>query len=186
VIRRGAVLATTFLVTALPLAAQGPARPTLAELRARVVADSNAPEAHYSLAMGYWIEKRWDDAARELDVAIQISPGYAEAWLSRSELVFKRGGKYWKKQVKSAGIDSVRQRIRQAFSDEHRSFLLDPMVDLAAVGPSELGEPPHLGADAEEALAGYRAWWLDVLVESITFSTGAARDWPSPPRTSLT
>lgn len=160
------VLAGLTLVPAAG-AAQGSAFPALDELVARASADSNAPEAHYALAMGYWRAKHWDDAEREIDLAIRIEPAYAEAYLSRSNLFLARGEKFWRKELKKEGADSLRAGIRDAMRDWHRAFMLDPMVDLAAIGPVEINQTPRLTAD-QMAFLGLRiVWWLKPLTASV-------------------
>lgn len=165
--KRFVALTLVLLCPSGALLAQNSARPDLDELKARVLADSNAPELHYALAMGYLREKKWDDADRELQATITIAPSYAEAWLARSSLFFARGGKYWKKEAKSHGVDSVRARLLQAVRDEHHAFLLDPMVDLAATGLAEIGETAHMPVGDGELVPGYHAWWIPPVEKSI-------------------
>jgi tetratricopeptide (TPR) repeat protein len=117
--------------------------------------------------MGYWRDKKWDDAERELKVTVSIAPSYAEAWLARSSLFFARGEKYWKKEVKSHGVDSVRVRLLQAIRDEHHAFLLDPMVDLAATGLADIGESPRMPVRDGDKNAGYAPWWMSPVDTSI-------------------
>jgi tetratricopeptide (TPR) repeat protein len=166
-VKQFVAFALVFLCRGQALPAQNSARPDLDELKARVRADSNAPELHYALAMGYWRDKKWDDAERELQVTVSIAPSYAEAWLARSSLFFARGEKHWKKEAKSLGVDSVRVQLLQALRDEHHAFLLDPMVDLAATGLADIGEPPRMPVGNGELIPGYNAWWISPVETSI-------------------
>lgn len=160
-------VAALLLGAAQPAAAQRAADPTLNELVAQAASDSNAPEAHYALAMGYWKAKRWDDAGRELKVTVSIDPADAEAWLAQWGLFVARGWKYWKGQIKARGIDSVYAEFQAARRREHRAFLIDPMVDLAALGLSDFKEDPRIVLKDGDLVPQYSAWWVPDLQWSI-------------------
>ncbi|MEO8199603.1 MAG: tetratricopeptide repeat protein [Gemmatimonadota bacterium] len=126
------LLLPLFLGFSPRLCAQRP--PSLEQLEAQVVADSNDPVAHYQLAMGYWGKKRWDDAEQSLHHAAQLSPSYAEAWLALACLPEARGEGYWKsfhRQHGAAALDSV---MIQTGLYYRRAFLSNPMVDLSILG----------------------------------------------------
>ncbi len=144
-------------------AAQASAHPALKELAARAAADSNSPEAHYALAMGYWREKQWDSASKELTTAITIEPSYAEAWLSRSYVYFERGTKYLKHDIEKGGAAG----FKAAVHDWHHAFLLEPMVDLSAIGPAEIGEAPRLSGETGSLIKDYHPWWMEPLTGGI-------------------
>ena len=65
-ILRVPLLAGTLAVPGLPAQQAPPRPPTLPELEAQAVRDSNDATVHYQLAMAYWDRKRWDDAERAL------------------------------------------------------------------------------------------------------------------------
>lgn len=160
-------VAALLLGAARPAVAQRAADPTLDQLVAQAASDSNAPEAHYALAMGYWKAKRWDDAKRELTVTVSIAPADAEAWLAYWGLFVARGWKYWKGQIKARGIDSVYAEYQEARRREHRAFLIDPMVDLAALGLAEFKENPRIVLKDGDLVPQYSAWWVPDLQWSI-------------------
>src|SRR5262245_40730342 len=63
------------------------------ELETRVKQDSNDAAAHYNLALGYWSEKRYDEAEKQLRAAIQVEPRFAVAHLGLAFLPFARRSK---------------------------------------------------------------------------------------------
>ena len=84
------------LLCASTLAAQRIKLPyKLPELEARARADSNDAAAHYNVALGYWNEKRLDDAERSLRTAVCIEPRFAPAHLALAYLPFVRRPKLW-------------------------------------------------------------------------------------------
>jgi tetratricopeptide (TPR) repeat protein len=113
--------------------------------------------------MGYWREEQWDSAAKELTTAITIEPGYAEAWLSRSYVYFARGTKYIKHDVEKGNAAGWKAAIH----DWRHAFLLEPMVDLTAIGPIEIGETPRLGGEVGALFKEYHPWWMDSLAGGI-------------------
>lgn len=112
----------------------------LGMLEARAVADSNDPLAHYDLAMGFWDQKRWNEAERSLNQAIAISPNYADAYLALSQLTLKRGAKYWREREKKIGEEAARTEFLASLTHYRRAFLLNPLVDLRLMGKVDLAE----------------------------------------------
>lgn len=106
----------------------------LPELEKRVKADSNDPAAHYNVALGYWQAKKWDDANRELRVAIKLQPRFAEAHLALAFLPLARDqhlleGLTVGKQLPPGVVAALKQRT----SEYRQSFVIDPMVDLRII-----------------------------------------------------
>src|SRR5438552_18156194 len=90
-LRRSAGLVLAVLATAAPLAAQRIRLPAkLSELETRARQDSNDAAAQYNVALGYWNDKRWDDADSALRRAIRIEPQFAMGYLGLGRLVFAR------------------------------------------------------------------------------------------------
>jgi tetratricopeptide (TPR) repeat protein len=135
--RRIVPILVPLLALATPLAAQ---QVGIGALEARAATDSNDPIAHYDLAMGYWDQKRWNEAERSLNQAIAISPNYADPYLALSQLALKRGDKYWKEREKKIGEEATRTEFLTSFGNYRRAFLLNPLVDLRLMGKVDLAE----------------------------------------------
>jgi Tfp pilus assembly protein PilF len=114
----------------------------LPELERRARQDSCDAVTQYQLGLGYWNDKRWDDAERALRLSVQIEPRYPHAWLALAWLIYARRPKLWKQQMKGRLPDSLTALIQQSEQLQRRAFLIDPLVDLgvmSAVVPHEGG-----------------------------------------------
>lgn len=63
------------------------------ELVLRAERDSNDAPAHYEVALGYWLGKKYDLAEQHLRQAILIEPKTAAAYLALSYLPYARRSK---------------------------------------------------------------------------------------------
>ena len=80
-----AALCTALLAS--PVAAQRVKLPVkFEELEARAYADSNDATAHYNLGLGFWSKERYDEAAAELELAVELDRKFADAYLALSQL----------------------------------------------------------------------------------------------------
>src|SRR5437867_9073676 len=79
----------------------------LPELERRAAQDSCDAVTQYQLGLGYWNEKRWDEAERALRRSVQIEPRYPHAWLALAWLMYARRPKLWKQQMKKGLPDSL-------------------------------------------------------------------------------
>jgi len=114
----------------------------LPELEQRAAQDSCDAVTQYQLGLGYWNEKRWDEAERALRRSVQIEPRYPHAWLALAWLMYARRPKLWKQQMKKGLPDSLLAVIRESERLQRRAFLIDPLVDLnimSTVVPHEGG-----------------------------------------------
>jgi hypothetical protein len=94
-LKRG-MLACVCLLAATPLQAQkAKLLVPLDSLIARVQRDSNDAPAHYEVALGYWLAKKYDLAEAHLREAIAIEPKTATAYLALSYLPFARNSGLW-------------------------------------------------------------------------------------------
>ncbi|MFN8647071.1 MAG: tetratricopeptide repeat protein [Gemmatimonadales bacterium] len=134
---RAPLLAGVLAAPALPAQQSQPRPPTIPELEAQAVRDSNDATVHYQLAMAYWDRKRWDDAERALQTALLVAPSYAEAHLALGVLPERRGEGYWKRRVKERGESDVVAELLRAEQHYRKAFLLNPLVDLRVVGKFE-------------------------------------------------
>jgi tetratricopeptide (TPR) repeat protein len=126
--------ALAIVLNAAPAAAQRViVSEKLEDLAARAVKDSNDPAAHYNLAMGYWSKKRYADAERSLNTAVQVDPQFADAYLALS-IVRNWDDDYWKQLRKEQGDSGVRNHWRRTNSYYRKAFLLDPMIDIKILG----------------------------------------------------
>lgn len=123
------------LVLAAPVAAQRIKLPVkLSELEVRARADSNDAAAHYNVALGYWNEKRLDDAERSLKTAVTIEPRFAPAHLALAYLPFARRPKLWEEVWGDRVPEEFRPVLEQSDREYRHAFLIDPMVDIRIIG----------------------------------------------------
>jgi tetratricopeptide (TPR) repeat protein len=106
----------------------------LAQLEATAQKDSADPLAHYDVALGYWMAKRWDDAERELRRAIAIEPKTAAAYLALAYLPYARREKLWDEERKGKVPLELQAAVEESYHNYSRAFLIDPLVDLKILG----------------------------------------------------
>ena len=125
----------TSLLLASPLAAQRIKLPVkLDELERRAVADSNDAAAHYNVALGYWNEKRYDDAKARFEEALALDPQFAAAYLALAYLPFARRPALWGEASLNKVPDEWKDALTESDRMYRRAFLIDPLVDLRIVG----------------------------------------------------
>jgi tetratricopeptide (TPR) repeat protein len=107
---------------------------SLTELEQRARQDSLDAAAHYNVALGYWNEKRFDDAERELKTATVIDPRFAEAYLALAYLPYARRPKLWAEEESGRLQDEWKQRVEESDRMYRRAFLINPLVDLRIAG----------------------------------------------------
>lgn len=101
-------------------------------LEARVARDSNDPVAYYNVAMGYWSKHQYDRADSALSRALALDPEFAVAHLAVA-LVQLRNGSHWSR-LRRAGDTALVTEIRLREQHYRRAFMIDPFLDLRAVG----------------------------------------------------
>lgn len=145
------------LLAAAPLAGQRlKISVRLPELEQRVKADSNDAAAHYNVALGYWQEKRFDDAERALRTSVRIEPRFAPAHLALAYLPFARRPKLWDEIVNDEVPADQVAALKESDREYRHAFLIDPMVDLRILGAAEWKKPDF--GDARDYLG--EAWAL--------------------------
>ena len=123
-------LLVSFLLLAQPVAAEQQSNKlSLHQLEEGVKADSNDALAHLELGRALLEKRRFDDAERQLRLAVSIAPDMAEAYLGLAALPHGRGDNYWKKREKQSGPESVQAAWQEAAKFYRLAFLLDPLVD---------------------------------------------------------
>ncbi len=133
-------------------------------LIARAERDSLDAPAHYDLALGYWLKKKYDLADQHLRKAIAIEPKTAQAYLALAFLPYARRPKLWDEVYDGKVPAEWQAPAEEAYGFYRRAFLLDPLVDLK---PLALGVPPSstLGLSRagrvyyEYFANGYGAFW---------------------------
>jgi tetratricopeptide (TPR) repeat protein len=106
----------------------------LSQLEARVKADSNDPAAHYNVALGYWNEKRWEDAERSIRTAIMLEPRFAPAHLALAYLPYGRQPKLWDAMWGRKLTPEDTKVLRESDQEYRRAFMIDPLVDIRILG----------------------------------------------------
>lgn len=127
------VLVVVTLTT--PLSAQRLKLPMgLKELEARALQDSLDAAAHYNVALGYWNEKRYDDAERELKSAVTMDPKFAEGYLALAHLPYARRPKLWAEENRDKVPSESQPVLEDSDRMYRRAFLVNPLVDLRIAG----------------------------------------------------
>ncbi len=130
-----AALSIALTIPAGPLGAQRIQLPyKLPELEKRAAADSLDAAAHYNLALGYWNEKRLDDAEKSLRTAVAIEPRFAPAHLALAFLPFARRTKLWGEVVNEEVPQDQLAVLEQSEKEYRHAFLIDPLVDIRIIG----------------------------------------------------
>lgn len=136
----------------------------MSELEARAGRDSLDPVAHYEAALGYWVDRRYDDAERELRRAVAIEPRFAPGYLALAYLPYGRKPKLWKELDKERVSAETAETIDSSARLFRRAFMLDPMVDLKVYA---LARPPRaalvVGFNADRTyialVRGFEYFW---------------------------
>jgi tetratricopeptide (TPR) repeat protein len=107
-------------------------------LETQVRSDSNNPEIHYQLGLGYWARRRWDDAERAFQTAVSIHPRSAKAQLGLAMVPYARREQLWGEAIDGrvpanlvATVEASDRRIRLA-------FMIDPLVSQLLIGAVQL------------------------------------------------
>lgn len=128
-------LSIALAVSAGPLSAQRIQLPyKLPELEKRAAADSLDAAAQYNVALGYWNEKRLDDAEKSLRNAVSIEPRFAPAHLALAFLPFARRPKLWTEVNSNPVPPEAAAVLEQADKEYRHAFLIDPLVDIRIIG----------------------------------------------------
>lgn len=139
-----ALLAISVLLAG-PLNAQRIQLPyKLPELEKRATVDSLDAAAQYNLALGYWNEKRLDDAEKSLRLAIAIEPRFAPAHLALAFLPFARRPKLWGEIVNDEVPQEDVAALEQSDKEYRHAFLIDPLVDIRIIGAVTPPKPDFL------------------------------------------
>jgi tetratricopeptide (TPR) repeat protein len=116
----------------------------LPELESRARTDSLDAAAHYNLALGYWNEKRLDDAEKSLRTAVGIEPRFAPAHLALAFLPFARRPKLWAEIVNDEVPQEDLAALEQSDKEYRHAFLIDPLVDIRIIGAVTPAKPDFL------------------------------------------
>jgi tetratricopeptide (TPR) repeat protein len=130
-------LAALVLGAAAPMPARAQSASLLVplpQLEAAAQRDSADPLAHYDVALGYWMSKRYDDAERELRRAIAIEPKTAAAYLALAYIPYARREKLWDEERKGKVPPALTAAVEESDRNYRRAFLIDPLVDLKIYG----------------------------------------------------
>ncbi len=117
---------------------------SLAELQNRLKADSTDPAAHYNVALGYWSEKRYDEAEQSLKTTLAIDPRFAPARLALAFLPYARRPKLWDEGFEDPVPTDVQPILEESDRQYRHAFMIDPMVDLKILGAVVPPKPDFL------------------------------------------
>ncbi len=140
--RPAAVVLLLALAVWEPLAAQRIALPLSRKELQELAADNpNDAAARYNLALGWWSEKKYDDAEAELKEALAIEPRFADAELALAFLPFARDDDLWKAVFDERKRSDEQARVLEETDRRYRrAMMLDPLVDkkiMGAVAPKK-------------------------------------------------
>jgi len=107
---------------------------SLDALEKAVKVHPNDAAAQYNVALGYWNEKRYDDAEAALREAIVIEPRLAEAHLALAFLPYARRDKLWEERWESDLSDSLKKVIEISDREERHAYLINPLVNRTIIG----------------------------------------------------
>lgn len=141
--RASALLLLAILSLSVPVQAQRIKLPmALNELESRARQDSLDAAAHYNVALGYWNEKRYDDAEQELRLATSIDPKFGEAYLALAYLPYARRPKLWVEEAREKVPEDWKPKLEESDRMYRRAFLINPMVDLRIAGAVSMPRDP--------------------------------------------
>ncbi len=139
-LRSAAYSAALLLVAVVPLPAQRvKLLVPMDSLIERARRDSDDAPAHYEVALGYWLGRKYDLAEQHLRQAIAIDPRLAQAYLALSLLPYARRFKLWDEEEDGKVPAEWQAAVEEADRFGRLAFLIDPMVDLK---PLALMIPP--------------------------------------------
>jgi tetratricopeptide (TPR) repeat protein len=128
------------------------------ELEARARRDSLDPVAHYMVALGYWNDKKWDDAERELRASLALQPRLADAYLALAYLPFGKSSRLWD-DIYERPMKPEVQKLYDAFDvSSRRAYLIDPLVSQAIIGATLPKKSAFWAWDPEYYDTFYQAW----------------------------
>lgn len=132
-VRMLALVPVLALLAHAPLEAQLRSPGRLDKLEDRARADSNDAMAHYNLGLGYWSAGRLDEAERSFQLASEIDPRLAEAYLAQATLPFARRPQLLEEAATGrvpAQWVAVLEESNQLY---WRAVYFSPLVDLKTV-----------------------------------------------------
>jgi tetratricopeptide (TPR) repeat protein len=137
------------VVVAAPAAAQRIRLPAgLSELETRAHRDSNDAAAQFNVALGYWNDKRFDDADSALRRAARIDPQFAAAYLALGRLVYARRPRLWDEIPQQRVPEEWRAPLKEGFRQYRRAFIVDPLVDLRIEAAARPGKSIYWEEDS--------------------------------------
>ena len=133
-VRWHSVLLALWLVPGVSAAQQTTLTVPLDRLEARAVRDSTDPLVLYDLGIGYWVNRRFNEAEAALRKADAIDPRVPEVQLALAYLPYARRPKLWNEEAKRKVPPDLIATVNESNRRFRRTFMLDPMVDMRIVG----------------------------------------------------
>lgn len=158
-------LAGAVLLLGQPLAAQrAKLLVPMDSLIQQAIRDSNDAPAHYEVALGYWLDRKYDLAEQHLRRAIAIEPRTAAAYLALSYLPYARRPKLWDEEDDGKIPKEWQAAVDEAWAFRRRAFLIDPLVDLKPLAlmiptAGALGLKGGAGAVYTYVMNGLGSFW---------------------------
>jgi Flp pilus assembly protein TadD len=123
----------------------------LDSLQALARIDSNDAGVHYDLAMGYWSQRRMDDAERSLRTALALEPHNPAVLLALAYRPYACRPYLWIGSLVGQVPSEWRATLDTASQERRLAFLLDPLVDVQIIGVTVpnifTGIDPHRDAE---------------------------------------
>ncbi|MEN8375578.1 MAG: tetratricopeptide repeat protein [Gemmatimonadota bacterium] len=133
---RPAIPALLALLLATPVLAQRISLPLSRERLEQLAAESpNDAAAHYNLGLGWWSEKKYDEAEASFLEATAIEPRFADPEFALAFLPFARDDDLWDAVFDVRDRDEEQQKILEDTDRRYRrAIMLDPLVDKKIMG----------------------------------------------------
>jgi tetratricopeptide (TPR) repeat protein len=95
--------------------------------------------------MGYWSEKRYDDAEKQLREALKVEPRFAVAHLGLAFLPYARRSKLFVEAWDDDVPAEWKPKLEEADREFRHAFMIDPLVDLRIIGAVTPSSPDFVG-----------------------------------------
>ena len=102
----------------------------IAQLEELTRKDSNEATLRYYLGLAYWSKSKFDQADSALQLAVQLNPRYAEAYLALGYLPYMRRPSLFAEEIKDRVPDKWMSKVEEANRFYQRAFMINPLVSL--------------------------------------------------------
>ncbi|HSJ09875.1 MAG TPA: tetratricopeptide repeat protein [Longimicrobiales bacterium] len=109
----------------------------LKQLEEMAAQDSHDAASHYNVALGYWSEKKFDQAEASLKRAVELEPRFSVAYLALAMLPFARREQLWNESLEGRVPAEWRDALAESDRLYRTTFMMDPLTELRIMGAVE-------------------------------------------------